>query len=100
MKGLLNPHALNKAWNILIPDYPFDDDAFKHFHVNKDGKTCEIFHAFTSSDTGHGYQTASGEHHELAKVRRAVAEVIAAVTRQFRNWYENLQACRDECISL
>ena len=100
MKGLLNPHALLKAWNILIPDYPFDDDAFKHFHVNKDDKTCEIFHAFTSSDTGHGYQTASGEHHELAKVRRAVAEVAAAVTSQFRHWYENLQASRDECTSL
>ena len=33
MRMSWNQHALDKAWTILMPDYPFADTAFTHFHM-------------------------------------------------------------------
>ena len=61
MRMSWNQHALDKVWTILMPDYPFDDTAFTHFHIRPGKDVSKPYNAITSPNIKHGYGTASGD---------------------------------------
>ena len=104
MRGLWNQHALLKVWSILMPDYPFTDTAFKHFHIrpeeNGARKVSKPYNAITDSETGHGYGTASGELPGKDDTTKMTGQAMAAVAQQFRFLLENMKQTKEERTSL
>ena len=97
MRGLWNRHALLAVWSIIMPDYPFTDTSFKHFHIRPDGAASKPYHALTDVSIEHGYGTVTGD---LPDKDSSMGQAMAAVVQQYRFLLENMKHTRDECTSL
>ena len=97
MRMSWNQHALDKVWTILMPDYPFDDAAFTHFHIRPGKDVSKPYNAITSPNIKHGYGTASGD---LPGKDDSPGKAMSAVVQQFRFLLENMKHTKDECTLL
>ena len=99
MRMSWNQHALDKVWTILMPDYPFTDTAFTHFHIRPEGDVSKPYNAITSRNMPlqHGYGTASGD---LPGKDETPGKAMSAVVQQFRFLLENMKQTKVECTSL
>ena len=97
MRMSWNQHALDKVWTILMPDYPFDDTAFTHFHIRPGKDVSKPYNAITSPNIKHGYGTVSGD---LPGKDDSPGKAMSAVVQQFRFLLENMKHTKDECTLL
>jgi hypothetical protein len=80
-----------------MPDYPFADTAFTHFHIRPEGDVSKPYDAITGPKIQHGHGTASGD---LPGKDDTPGKAMSAVVQQFRFLLENMKQTKDECTSL